>query len=469
MALLALGAQLEGRFEYEIVDGNLHRDGVLSEKLGHLSEPLLAITVMGGPQLVHAVEASKAARAQNPETTIIWGGYFPTQHTEACLREPYIDVVVRGHGDRIFPDLLTALSNGGHPSDMPGVMTDASARSPIKTRIHVPDPDTLPDFPYHRVPVERYVRPTFMGARTLPHHSSYGCPFTCNFCAVVNMVEGRWKAQSAERAANTVRRLVRDYRVDAVEFYDNNFFVSEKRTAEFAERIRHLEIRWWGEARVDTLMKYGDATWQQMKESGLRMVFLGAESGSDETLRRMNKGGTASADKTLEIAEKMYNLGIVPEFSFVLGNPPDPEADVDHTISFIRRLKRVNPDAELVLYMYTPVPLAGELLDGATASGFEFPETLDEWTSADWQNFSGRRGHRLPWIGDPVRRRVRNFERVINAYHPTITDGGLSGLKRSVLKALGAWRYHTKFYHLPLELHALQRLFRYQRPETAGF
>ena len=283
------------------------------------------------------------------------------------------------------------------------------------------------------------------------------------------MVEGRWKAQSAQRTAATVRRLARDYRIDAVEFYDNNFFVSEKRTAEFAEGIRDLGIGWWGEARVDTLLKYDHATWRQMKESGLKMVFLGAESGSDETLRRMNKGGTASADKTLEIAEKMYGLGIVPEFSFVLGNPPDPEGDVNHTIGFIRRLKRLNPHAELVLYMYTPVPIAGELLDSAAANGFKFPDTIDEWISRTWQNFSARRGHSLPWIGDPVRRRVRNFERVINAYHPTITDTGLDGPKRSILKALGALRYHTKFYHLPIELHALQRLFRYQRPETAGF
>ena len=48
------------------------------------------------------------------------------------------------------------------------------------------EPDGLPDFPYHRLRMESYVRSTFMGKRTLPHHSSYGCPFTCNFCAVVN-------------------------------------------------------------------------------------------------------------------------------------------------------------------------------------------------------------------------------------------------------------------------------------------
>src|SRR5262249_42314608 len=192
-------------------------------------------------------------------------------------------------------------------------------------------------------------------------------------------VNGRWLAQSAERVATTIRELAQTWQLDAVEFYDNNFFVHEARTLEFAERIRDLRLGWWGEARIDTLLHYDERSWRMLRDSGLKMVFLGAESGSDETLRRMNKGGTASTDKTIEIARKTADYGIVPEVSFVLGNPPDPEADVRQTLEFIRRVKRSTPRSEIILYMYTPVPLAGELYDQARASGFAFPNTLDEW------------------------------------------------------------------------------------------
>ena len=148
------------------------------------------------------------------------------------------------------------------------------------------------------MPVERYIAKTHLGARTLSHHSSFGCPFFCNFCAVVNLVNGRWLAQSAERVAATVQMAVQRWGVDAVEFDDNNFFTSEARVAEFAERILSMELRigWWGEARIDTMMMYSDRTWELMRDSGLKMVFLGAESGSDETLKRMNKGGKASTE-----------------------------------------------------------------------------------------------------------------------------------------------------------------------------
>ncbi|HEX5415875.1 MAG TPA: radical SAM protein, partial [Chloroflexota bacterium] len=342
MSLLALGAALEGGHDYAIVDGNLETEPVRAiDRLVHSTgADVLGVTVMPGPQLSQAVPLCRELKARHPGLTIVWGGYFPTQHYEACLRAPYVDYVVRGHGELVFRGLLDARQSGTDPTALAGLAyrhpgTGAITSNPLAP---IPHPERLPDFPYHRLDLERYIRPTFLGRRTLPHHSSYGCPFFCNFCAVVNMVNGRWLAQSAERAAGIVRALAQEWRVDAVEFYDNNFFVHEARTAEFAERIRDLSINWWGESRIDTLLKYSDRNWALMRDSGLKMVFMGAESGSDETLRRMNKGGTASTEKTLAIAAKTASYGIVPEFSFVLGNPPDPEADVRQTLEFIREV-----------------------------------------------------------------------------------------------------------------------------------
>jgi anaerobic magnesium-protoporphyrin IX monomethyl ester cyclase len=473
MSLLSVAAVLEGHYDYRIIDGNLERDPLeaLDRAIRETGATMLALTVMPGPQLNHATPLCHEIRERHPNLKIVWGGYFPTQHYEVALRSDFVDFVVRGHGEIVFKTFLDRLANGQPYDDIPGLAfrdpaTGEPATGPMAP---IPHPDHMPDFPYHRVPVERYVRPTFMGKRTLPHHSSYGCPFFCSFCAVVNMVGGRWFAQSAERTANVARHLVNSWGVDAVEFYDNNFFVHQARTAEFAERILDLDISWWGEGRIDTMLKYRDRTWELMRDSGLKMVFLGAESGSDETLKLMNKGGTASTEKTLEMARKMADYDIVPEFSFVLGNPPDPERDVHSTIEFIRKVKSVNPKTEIILYMYTPVPLAGELYERAKAEGFAFPETLDGWISSEWQEFSMRRSATMPWLHDPLRQEIHNFERVLNAYYPTSTDPKLTGLWRWVLRTASAWRYHLQFYDYPLELRALQRVLAYQRPETSGF
>lgn len=473
MSLLALGALLEGRHEYRIVDGNLEPDplAALDAAIREDRADILAVTVMPGPQLANAVPVCRELKARHPHLTVVWGGYFPTQHYDVCLRAPFVDVVVRGHGERVFADLVDALHRGDVPAAGPGlaVRDPASGEVTAGNVAAIPHPRELPGFPYHRVPMARYPRRTFLGRRTLAHHSSYGCPFFCNFCAVVNLVGGRWLAQSAEQTAAVVHRLVQDWGVDAVEFYDNNFFVQEARAAEFAERVARLGVAWWGEGRIDTLLRYSERTWTRMGGAGLKMVFLGAESGSDETLKRMNKGGGASAEKTLEIAAKMRHLKIVPEFSFVLGNPPDPRGDTEATLAFVRRVKRVNPVAEIILYIYTPVPLAGTLYDEAKVSGFAFPETLEEWVGAAWQEFSQRRSTRMPWLDDPIRRKAHDFERVLNAYYPTATDAKLTRFWRGVLKTASAWRYHLRVYRHPIELRALHKLVAYQRPETSGF
>ncbi len=472
LSLLALGALLEGRHEYVIVDGNAESDPLarLDQLVSDWGARVLAMTVMPGPQLHQAVPLARELKRRHPQLIMVWGGYFPTQHHDACLRAPYVDYVVRGHGEVSFLSLLELLEGGGAPAGVPGLAYRVNGNGLTSNPMPpIPHPQELPDFPYHRVPVATYARDSFLGKRTLPHHSSYGCPFFCNFCAVVNMVGGRWLPQSAERTARVARYLHDRHGADAVEFYDNNFFVHEARTREFAERVRDLGIGWWGEARVDTLLRYRPASWRAMVESGLKMVFMGAESGSDETLKRMNKGGTAAAEKTLEMAGVMRSYGIVPEFSFILGNPPDPDDDTSRTIEFIRKVKRVNPRAEIVMYVYTPVPLSGDLYDAAVAEGFRFPDTLDEWVSRDWTEFSQRRGAQLPWLRDALRGRVRQFERVLNAYYPTVTNARLlRGPVCWILRTFSSWRYHLRLYQLPLELQVLQKVIAYQRPETRG-
>jgi len=166
----------------------------------------------------------------------------------------------------------------------------------------------------------------------------------------------------------------------------------------------------------------------------------------------------------------MKHYNIVPELSFVLGNPPDPAADIESTIKFIRKIKTINPATELVLYIYTPVPQEGSIsMEEATKLGFRFPETLEEWAGDEWSKFAMRRDPGTPWFKDKVRSRVRSFESVINAYYPTVTDLRMKGNYRHLLKALSGWRYRLEFYDFPYELKALQRVIHYRRPETTGF
>lgn len=472
LSLMAVAAMIADNYDVEFIDGNLIDDPAahIIERARATGAKLLACSVMPGPQLRQAVPVCKAVKAALPGLTILWGGYFPTQHAEVILRSDYVDYLIQGQGEAPFRMFVDALHTGGSLETIPSLGWKNGGEPCVNPRGATLPLNNFPWFPYDKIDVSKYVGRSYLGTRVLNHNTSFGCPFACNFCAVVALANRRWIPESAERVADIVTHMQDKWGINGLEFHDMDFFVHEGRTAEFADRITGKDISWWGLGRVDTLMSYSDATWEKLKRSGAKMIFMGAESGDDDTLKRMNKGGKSSTSATLALVERMKGYGIVPELSFVMGNPPDPRADIESTIAFIRKIKQINPATELVLYIYTPVPQEGSiLLDEATKLGFRFPETLDEWASEEWAKFSMRRDPGTPWFKDNTRRRVRNFESVINAYYPTVTDLRLTGNYRHLLKALSGWRYRLKFYQWPYELKALQRVIHYRRPETTGF
>jgi radical SAM superfamily enzyme YgiQ (UPF0313 family) len=473
MSLLAVASVIAQDYAVEMLDGNLIDDPAqaIIARAQATQARLLGVTVMPGPQLRQAVDVCARVKQALPELTILWGGYFPSNHYETVLKSAYVDYVIVGQGEAAFRKFVDVFFSGGSLDDVPSLAyRHADGALTVTPRAPFVNLNNLPTYPYDLLDMPQYVGKSYLGERVLSHHSSWGCPFSCNFCAVVPLAQKRWLAESAERVVDTMRNLKTRYNIDGMEFHDMDFFVHEGRSEAIAEGMMGLGITWWGLGRVDTLMTYQDSTFKKMVQSGLKMVFMGAESGSDDTLKLMNKGGKSSTHLTIEIVKRMKAFGIVPELSFVMGNPPDPIADVAQTIAFIRKLKAINPHIELVLYLYTPTPQEGSvLLDETMRAGYAFPKTLEEWASPEWSKRSLRRDPKTPFASDPVRHKVRDFETVVNAYYPTVTDVRLKGGMRALLKTLAGWRYKLGFYSAPYELKALQRVLHYRRPETMGF
>ena len=90
------------------------------------------------------------------------------------------------------------------------------------------------------------------------HHSSYGCPYACSFCAVVGIANRKWVAESPDRVGSSRSNVSSTaYGADAVQFHDMDFFISESRGRRaIADRIERLGLTWWALGRVDELMRY---------------------------------------------------------------------------------------------------------------------------------------------------------------------------------------------------------------------
>lgn len=479
-SILSVASSIDGIYDYVIVDGNLETnpwekiDRYLSE--GNFTH--VGITSMPGPQLKQAIPFSKKIRERYTTIPIIWGGYFPSNQSSTVLNSGFVDFIINGPGEKSFPSLLHALENN-QPFDHIHNLIFKKDGQVIKTpKDELYEQDELPALPYeklnHFYPIRRYLGKTYLGSKTIAYHSSMGCPFKCSFCAVVPIYNARWKGKSASLIYKDIKYLKDNFGGNAIEFHDNNFFVSEKRTVEFSRLIKPENMVWWGEGRIDTIDKYSDASLALMRESGCKMIFFGAETGNDEILKKMDKGGTQTAAEIRSFAARMAKFDIIPEYSFVLGTPADtPEQvmkQIDQDIAFIKEIKQINSKTEIIIYVYSPVPTEGsEMYNKVLQSGFHFPEKLEDWISPHWENFDLRKNPLTPWLTPEMVNKIKDFETVLNGYYPTISDFRLNTVKRRVLKTLSSIRYRTGLYWKPYELKALQILWKYRQPEIEGF
>lgn len=475
LSVMQVGAALPGHVAWEIVDGNRPNADPLAEISAHVERArggpdpvrVVAFTVMPGPQLVSAVPLARAVKARHPDVQIVWGGNFPSLYPAPVLAAPYVDWVVRGQGEQTFVELLDVIDGTRDPHEVAGLCfrePDGSHHLGVERRWV--GPDELPAPPYHRIDVADYLHPTFLGRRSGVYQASIGCPHGCKFCGVISVFGRKERLAPPERTAQHLAFLAREHGMDSVHFYDNNFFVSEPQARDVAEHMTPLGLRWWCEARVDTMSRCSDDTWRRLARSGLTMMFFGAESGSDEVLRRMGKGTTT--DQIVEVAARSREHGIIPEFSFVFGDPHDPEGEIDNTLAFVRRLKAVNPAMELISYFYTPTPQRrGTYGDVDALKGT--PDTLEEWTQPEWVAWMTHEAPNVAWMNDRLRARVQDFELVLRSRFPSVHDHRTRGWGKAVGRLMARRRWERGDFHHPSALREVRRLAQREPDDTQAY
>jgi len=482
LAVLNLSASLAGEYTSSIIDGNVDRDFVATtlRTLGSRRIDAVGISVMGGPQLKTAIAVSRAIRARFPATPIIWGGHFPTICAEPTLNVPYVDYAIRGQGEETLSQLLDALFSGD--TDTFAAIDGLSWRSGDqivhnKNRAFSSASLSLArSLPYERLGNPRqYVARTYLGRRTTGYQAALGCRFRCTFCGVAAMFRGKTALPAAERLERDLQFLTTRLGVDAVQFYDHNFFDREVEMVPLLEVLAKFELPWWCFARSDALLNLSDHSWSLVRKSRLRMAYIGAESPSDWLLHDVRKG--TRIDQTLEAVEKCRSNGVIPELSFMLAPPEDPEGETEKTFEFIRHIKRIHSKTEIMLYIYAPLPPAPgsrnpqveravSNLRDSTGAPLVFPTTADEWADRQWLTYWCHTD--VPWLTPRLRNRIRDFTTVLGCRFPTVTDIRSPLWGKSALRTLASWRYRYQRYGRPWELDFSKRFIRLWDPRVSG-
>jgi anaerobic magnesium-protoporphyrin IX monomethyl ester cyclase len=480
LAVLNLSAALDGRYASSIIDGNIDRDFVATtmRTLATGRVDAVGLSVMGGPQLRSAILVSKAIRARFPAIPIIWGGHFPSICAEPALNVPYVDYAIRAQGEQTLIELLDVLF-GVSDSKLASI-AGLSWRAEGQV-VHNPDRAFSTaglgrSLPYERLGNPRhYLGRTFLGNRTSGYQAALGCRFRCTFCGVASMFRGKTALPPAERLEQELRILHTQFGMDSIQFFDHNFFDREEDTVPLLEVLSRLQLPWWCFARADALLNLSASSWALVRKSKLRMAYIGAESPSDWLLHDVRKG--TRTDQTLEAVDLCRRNGVIPELSFMLAPPQDPEGETQRTFDFIRHVKRVHPKTEIMLYIYAPLPPAPgkknpqversvSNLRDADGQPLVFPTTADGWAEQKWLTYWCHTD--TPWLTPALRERIRDFTTVLGCRFPTITDVRSPPWGKVALQALAAWRYRYERYGKPWELDISKKVIRLWDPRVSG-
>ena len=221
------------------------------------------------------------------------------------------------------------------------------------------------------------------------YEGSRGCPFLCTFCYSPGFHNNTRIKSPAKVAAELL--ALRELGVERIDIYDDTLMGGSKPgILALAAGLREAQLRWMGNLRINML---SPGLLAALEGSGCEWLYYGIESDRDEVLRAIKKGMTA---EQIEAGLKLMGGSSIPAvYSVIYGLPVDsapPEAE--DVIAFAERIHALDPDAEIQLQSYVPLP-GSQLFADAVARGFQPPESLLEWAGHD--HF----GVEDPWLKDP--------------------------------------------------------------------
>ncbi|MEN6342170.1 MAG: radical SAM protein [Methanospirillum sp.] len=345
-------------------------------------------------------------RRRLPETLFVAGGPLPT--VNPGMFAGAFDAVFRGEGDLVFPrfcrDYLASCRNPDDletldPGRYPGLLylgKDGTVRSSpsvhnpsaILDRLPLPDRSGF-DHRRYQEAMEKSV-----GLRQTGLMVTRGCPFACDFCS--KPVWGDvFRKPSLERVFREIGELVA-LGYNALWIADDCFTLDRDYLQAFCREMvrRGVPMQWTCLSRVDGLTP-GIA--RLMRRAGCVRVYLGLESGSDETLGLMNKRVTvADGVRTVRLFSR---AGIGTAGFFMVGYPGESPASVERTFSLALSL----PLDEISFTV--PLPLPGTPLYARVAGGTPW----EDWEVSNQVRVSYPSGFDEQWLGQRIGETMRAF------------------------------------------------------------
>ena len=261
-----------------------------------------------------------------------------TDHYEKYLSNG-CDYVIKGEGEMTLLALIGSLENGESVSEIEGIAYKDDIGDVVVNdkRPVLKDLDVLAPPAWDLVDIESYRNVWSQGKHrfTLNVATTRGCPYKCNWCAKP-IYGNRYNTRSPMKVVDEIEFHITNHQVSKFWMCDDIFGLKPRWVQEFRDELkrRNLSIEYMIQSRADLLLK--DDNIQALADSGLKEVWMGAESGSQNILDAMDKGITV--EQIRESTRKLQNHNIKAAFFIQFGYLGETKSDIEKTLDLIRDL-----------------------------------------------------------------------------------------------------------------------------------
>lgn len=275
--------------------------------------------------------------------TVMGGGNCESSMGLATHRHfPYVDYVVSGEADRVFPELCRRLLAEESGQGIPGVITPLNRKKPVcvgRPQILELDTTPVPDFD------EYFARLATMSYRQrvrpgLPIETSRGCwwgeKHHCTFCGL-NGSGMAFRAKSPERVIAEFDELSERYNLRSFEPVDNILDLGYLNTVLPHLAAKEPPYRIFYETKAN--LRYNQL--EKLVAAGVRWIQPGIESLHDGVLKLIDKGTTGMVN--LGLLKWSRQLGVRLSWNFLFNFPEEEESWYEEMLTWLPLITHLQP------------------------------------------------------------------------------------------------------------------------------
>lgn len=365
LGLLYISAYLKKHgIDVEIIDSTFITEAAWIDEITSI-QPNIVAFYTNLMTKIKVIELNQSLKEKKITTVI--GGPDVTYNLDSYLNCGF-DFAVIGEGEQTMLELILSIKNQLPNTNIPGISyLENGKASIVKPRAKIKEINTLP-FPDRKsIPINKYLDTwkQFHGKRTLNISTQRGCPYTCKWCSTA--VYGQsYRRNSPEKVVEEILHLKKAFDIEALWFVDDVFTVSHKWIKLLHQEFMKNELNIAFEC-ITRAERLNEEIILLLKEMGCFRIWIGAESGSQKIIDKMDRR------VTLKVVQEMMNLcqkhGLEAGTFIMVGYPDETHEDVLATMDHI---KKCNPSLLTITQAY---PIKGtDLYTEVEDSLIEIPD-----------------------------------------------------------------------------------------------